>query len=213
MITKTEQLNTLFDRWQVLHNENGFKRDGIINEELFSKPYILFVCKEPNDPDQKPGDYRDWWNNEMTYAFSKRIGDWAYGIINGFPPYQSFSDDQAHQALKSVAFMNVKKVGGGARANHDEILNWIERDHALLHEEIEIINPSVIICSLGFSHITKKLFNNISDNDWQDAGYGIPYAKLKDRLIIDFYHPSVPAPGVMSYVLLEKIVQNAKIGS
>lgn len=211
-MNKTDQLNQLFDRWQTMRQYVGFKKDGIINEALFKSSHILFVCKEPNDPKQEEGDYRVWWNQEMLYTFSRRIGEWSHGIFNNFPPYESFKDEDSHLALRSIAFMNVKKVGGGSTANHNEIEKWLERDITFLKEEIEIINPKLIICCLGFSQITRALFNEVPEGDWHSTGYGVPYAELGERLIVDFYHPSTPAPGVMSYLLLEKVLQQAGYG-
>lgn len=208
-MTKTERLDRLFDKWQAARNYKGFKRDGIINEELFRSPHVLFVCKEPNDPNQADGDYRQWWNKEMSFAFSRRIGDWSYGIFNGFPPY-TFTDEDAHLALKSISFMNVKKVGGVSRADHSSIQDFIQRDLHFLKEEIDIIDPSLIICSLGQSVITRSLFPEIAEDDWRDPGYNTPFVRSGKRLMLDFFHPSMPAPGEMSYVLLEKVLD--KVG-
>lgn len=209
---KSIQLNQLFERWQNVRQYLGFKKDGVVNEPMFKSPYILFICKEPNDQQQKEGDYREWWNNEMLYTFSRRIGEWSHGIFNCFPPYESFSNEDSHQALRSIAFLNIKKVGGGRIADHIEIIRWLERDIDFLKEEIEIIDPKLIICCLGLSKITRKLFEEIPERDWQSSGYGIPYARIRGRLILDFYHPSTPAPGVMSYLLLQKVLQQAGYG-
>ena len=202
--TKTQQLDQLFTKWLAARPEyKGFKKDGIINEAYFKEPRILFICKEPNDPSLSEGDYRVWWNDQMTYAFSRRLGEWAYGIMNDFPLWNSYTDDDSHQALKSIAFMNVKKTGGARTTNHAEIGEYIQRDFDFIQEEINIINPSIIICSLGLSEITRMVLPEITD--WVNTGYEILYAKSESRIVIDFYHPSILAPGVMSYVLLEKV--------
>lgn len=212
-MTKTERLNNHFERWQAERNYKGFKKDGIINEALFKPPHVLFICKEPNDPHQAEGDYRQWWNEEMLFAFSRRIGEWSHGIFNGFPPYADFTDQDSHLALKSIAFMNVKKVGGSSRADHSAVQSFLSKDLHFLKEEIDTIDPSLIICCLGFSVITKALFPEIPDDSWKDPGYNTPFVRSGKRLILDFYHPSAPVPGAMSYVFLEKILNKAGYGS
>lgn len=202
--TKTRQLDQLFSKWIAARRKyKGFKKDGIVNEENFKEPRILFICKEPNDPSLSEGDYRVWWNSEMTHAFSRRLGEWAHGILNNFPKWNSYTDEDSHQALKSIAFMNVKKTGGARSTNYTEIKQYIKRDYVFIREEIDIINPSIVICSLGLSEITRMVFPEITD--WIDTGYEIPYSKGSNRIIVDFYHPSILAPGVMSYIILEKV--------
>lgn len=203
MDSKNNELNRLFDEWKSSRPEyKGFKKDGIIDETKFDlSPRILFICKEPNDKSLMEGDYREDWIAGLNYTFSRRIGEWAHGILNDFPR-PDFGDVETHKALKSIAFMNVKKTGGGSRANHVEILNSIKRDMNFLHREISIIDPRIIICSLGLSEITKSLFPEMF---WIETGYNVLFAFKEDRVWVDFYHPSIPAPGSMSYTLLERV--------
>jgi hypothetical protein len=206
MQTKKEQLEKLFEKWlKARPDYKGFKKDGIVNEDFFKFPHILFLCKEPNNPKQEEGDYRKEWNENMPYAFSQRIAQWSYGIFNKFPLWTSFHDDDCLAALKCIAFMNVKKTGGGNKADYNKIGEIIKSDLEFINEEIEIINPTIIICGLGLINITRFIFSEIPTSLWKESGHEIFYAIHNGRLIIDFYHPSVPAPGVMSYVLLERI--------
>lgn len=90
MMNKTELLNDLFSIWE--ENTPGYKgkfvKDGIIDEEKFlvAPIKILFITKEPNNPAQKPGDFRDWWHEKFNGNFSHRIAEWSYGILNDFLP-------------------------------------------------------------------------------------------------------------------------------
>ena len=74
MQNKTEQLNQLFDEWEqtVSEYKGKFVRDGIINEQFYetASPKILFIAKEPNNPKQDAGDFREWWKEEISHAFS-----------------------------------------------------------------------------------------------------------------------------------------------
>jgi hypothetical protein len=85
MASKTEQLDQLFDEWEqsVDDYKGKFVRDGIIDELLYltTTPKILFITKEPNNPEQKAGDFREWWRKEIAYTFSYRLAEWSYGLI------------------------------------------------------------------------------------------------------------------------------------
>ena len=72
--------------------ESDFSRDGIIDGQEYNKQSckLLFLAKETNNPDQPGFDFRAWWHEEVKYAFSHRICEWAYGFFNGFPPIENF---------------------------------------------------------------------------------------------------------------------------
>ena len=129
-MTKTERLNALFTEWKNEQKPEEAERmclDGIVCEERYdnTNPKILFITKEPNNPDlEEPGfDFREWWcNDEVKFVFSIRLCEWAYGIWNEFPPLEQY-DAQAKRSniqsdtIRSIAFMNLKKVGGGGAAD------------------------------------------------------------------------------------------------
>lgn len=74
-------LDELFDRWTKARPEYSgkFVMDGFINQEQYKKEpiRILFIAKEPNDNEQKGGDFREWWSEEVKYGFSHCISEWA----------------------------------------------------------------------------------------------------------------------------------------
>lgn len=77
MTSKTELLNDLFDRWEkaIPEYQGKFVKDGIVDEPQYvSAPTkILIIAKEPNNPKQDAGDFREWWRKEIAYTFSYRI--------------------------------------------------------------------------------------------------------------------------------------------
>ena len=127
IMTKTERLNALFTEWKDQKPAEEAERmclDGIVCEERYdnTNPKILFIAKEPNMGPEEPGfDFREWWGDgEVKYAFSLRLCEWAYGIWNGFPPLEQYdalvdSSNIQSDTIRSIAFMNLKKVGGGAQ--------------------------------------------------------------------------------------------------
>src|ERR1051325_1605895 len=124
IISKTEQLDTLFDEWeQSMPEYNGkFMKDGIINEKEFenTKHKILFITKEPNRPNQEAGDFRVWWKDEVKYTFSYRLAEWSYGLLNNLPIFSEINTESRNSSIRKIAFMNIKKSGGGGKSRkHD----------------------------------------------------------------------------------------------
>jgi len=213
MSSKNQQINDLFQRWEehVPEYRSHFVKDGIIDENLFEQSYpkILFITKEPNNPKQEADDFRIWWETELKYAFSLRISEWTYGILNKFPPYDIIkrSNSDRLNAIHHIAFMNVKKIGGGSQSEYDNIINSVNRDFDFIHKQIEIINPDIIILGLSWKEVRTELFPDLNDK-WQESGYDIAIARFNNAKVIDFYHPSSRNAPAASYSLLQNVVNS-----
>ena len=207
-MTKTVALNRLFEEWKQQRPEEAQRMclDGIIHEERYenTNPKILFIMKEPNHPEGPGFDFREWWGNEgARYAFSIRLCEWTYGIWNGFPPLAQFdAEADTSDIIRSIAFMNLKKVGGGSQADSDVIRSTTVRDEDFLRQQIAIINPNVIVGGVGDSSLWSVLFPGIV---FQPSGFDIGVARVGHLRIIDFYHPSYRIPRAMSYCLLGRV--------
>ncbi len=213
--SKTEQLNQLFEEWiKSMSNYKGkFVKDGINDDTLFEKAehQILFLMKEPNNPEQKEGDFRDWWKENISGTFTKRIAEWSYGILNDFPEFDTINNINGLNALHQVAFMNLKKIGGGGNSIYNEIELHYRNSELFVQRQIEIIKPKIIILRISFN---EKLRNSIFPNvEWKQSGYGIQIGKFKDIKIIDFYHPSSRSSSAATYSLLQNIIQSEKFKS
>lgn len=210
-MTKTERLNLLFERWlkEFPDYKGKFKKDGIIDEKSFQRqePKLLFIAKEPNDPSQNKGDFREWWSRKVDYSFSHRICEWAYGLLNGFPALTDLKYDNQErvQVMKSIAFMNVKKIGGEASASYDAIRNVILSQRHLTQKEIEIVEPDIIIGGVRGTEFWELVF---PDAQFMDSGFDVKVARSGSSRLVDFYHPSYRVPRSMSYSLLQNIVES-----
>lgn len=206
MTTKTE-LSKLFDEWENTFPDykGKFVRDGIINEQLYNaaKIKILFVAKDPNDPDQTSWDLADLLNQYCSGNFAIRLAEWSYGILNDFPPLRSLTDYQAlHEALRSTAIINLKKIGGESQAKMEEILEHTKQNKSFLQRQIKMISPEIIIGGVGNTQVWSLLFDNIN---LTHSDYDILVGKWDNIKIIDYYHPSYQVPRAMSYSLLQNI--------
>jgi hypothetical protein len=213
MKSKTELLNSLFDDWEknIPEYKGKFIRDGIVNEKFYesSSPKILFVMKEPNNPEQKAGDFREWWKNELYYTFSYRIAEWSYGLLNNFPAYDiiwSSKENIAHRAMQQVSLMNIKKIGGKGNSNFVEIDSHFNMSKEFLQKQIDIMCPEIIILGISFwAELREKLFPQA---EWTGSGFNIEIGKHNGYKLIDFYHPSSRTPPSASYCLLKNIISS-----
>ena len=159
MQNKTEQLNQLFDEWEqaIPEYKDKFVRDGIINEKIYqtTSPKILFIMKEPNNPKQNPGDFREWWKDEIKYAFSYRIAEWSYGLLNNFPQFDDIwaKNDSAHDAIQHIAFINIKKSGGGGNSEYNRMIEHLKINFDFLYRQIAIISPDIIITGTSWNKL------------------------------------------------------------
>ncbi|MFD2937867.1 hypothetical protein [Spirosoma flavum] len=125
----------LFDQFKAFHktqslsdSQNHFIKDGVNNPDLFGKQKtkILFIAKEHNyiglpDDQSYACDYRVWSKQGIYLRFAHRLSEWAYGLMNNFPPYEQLTNKNKHEALQSITFINVKKASGSASANPEHI--------------------------------------------------------------------------------------------
>lgn len=212
-MTKTERLNELFKRWKQ-ELQPGFKLDGIINEQEFSKQKkkLLFITKEPNDPEGNGGDYREEWPDNAKYVFANRIAALAYGCLNDFPPLSDYKKNEATNKLKmlqAVAFMNLKKTGGVGQANNELIKKIIHNEKDFIIEEINIIAPDIIIGGIGIdSPYWEILFE--TELSLKDCGYDVRVGTWRKTKVIEFYHPSIRATTAMLYCLLQQVICSSK---
>ncbi|CCH01966.1 hypothetical protein FAES_3965 [Fibrella aestuarina BUZ 2] len=184
--------DSIFSRFGQLYKENSLIdcdqfliKDGIIDPALYpcQPRRILVIAKEHNflhrnkQPNGYEGDYRAWWKMQVEHRFAHRISEWCFGVLNGFTtPFEEVTHEQKQLALRSIAFMNVKKTGGGHASNPQTILDYIDVSRALLLEQIQQIAPDLIIG--GFRHdvymerlfgvaMTPALSDGYSTGSWQ----------------------------------------------
>lgn len=214
-ITKNGQLDKLFEEWineykkemdEYRFNMSAFAKDGIINEENYINtfPKLLFIAKETN---RGGGDFRVWWREEVKYKFSKRIFEWAYGILNDFPDLDSIRIAQIDrkQIMSKISFMNLKKVPGESRANPDVIRATAMKFQKFILKEIKIICPDIIIGGIGDDTLWGKIFNFIKPKNSMN---GRKLFKVENIKIVDFYHPSCRIPRAKLYSDLKDIISS-----
>lgn len=210
-MNKNQELDKLFERWiaEFPQYKNKLYKDGIINEQEYErqKTKLLFIAKEPNDPEQNEGDFREFLSKEVRGSFFYRISEWTYGLLNNFPLLNEIENCNRIDIISKIAFMNIKKSGGKSSVGFDVIEKVLEVEYSLILSEIDIISPDIIIGCFGSVDDWKYLWPDIQFNS---CGYDIGISKINNYKIINYYHPSYPVPKAMSYCLL-KCVYNSEI--
>src|SRR5690606_11491161 len=181
--------------------------DGIIDiEKYFRAKYkILWILKEPYDDFDENGNPvgGDWALDEVLrkkLSFSEFEGGrktylpmiyTSWGILNGFQLWGEMgnvhSDPSMIEALKSVAYINVKKLPGYTTSQASVIEAAYKENKDILKDQIDVYNPDVVI---GGSTLY-MFFNDLglSSADFQSLG-SVEYSIKDERIYICAYHPS-----------------------
>jgi hypothetical protein len=188
-IMKDEE-RVLLDEWSAQRPEYKiFVRDGILNKSLYtaSNPKIAILLKESNDDfvEIAPlttdgygpnGNSSHFWRNINIYTY---IATCAWNNIN--PIYDDIHEITEKQ-VNSIAYINVKKNAENKSVSNDnEILEYSERDQPFLRKQLRIIQPQIVFCGN-----TKKCYDFIEDSSFLKHNVYLG----KNRLVIDYYHPS-----------------------
>ncbi len=186
--------------------ETHFFNDGIINEEKYNtaNERILWILKEPWTYEVheavKVSDYISYINNfkfdeypqyDTSTSMWRRITYANAGILTGGLFYNDLDDlpqsKEVFDTLFSCAIINLKKIPGSTRSNFNNIDHYFKSGKEFIFNQIEEINPTIIICGGTYDHLQPiiknelKQINNESLND---------FGMWKNRLIINAYHPS-----------------------
>lgn len=178
--------------------------DGIVNEEEYqnSEVKIMWILKDANSTGEDDSyDLRDAINNLKTeYGIRKGWGKTfskiiyvSEGILNKTKwddiPFPK-NKPEIVDILKQIAYVNIKKVGGGSQSVKSELQEHFEKSKQLLINQIDEFNPDVVIFGNTYQFFEKELGLN------QMNIFGTCHATAKkNRIYIDAYHPNVRING------------------
>lgn len=190
----------LFDRWHSqIRKDIQIGVDGAPFPELYfaSKPRILFVLKEINgspwERDNLCEYFRDHkiqgktWNNVVrwTQAIRQLVIEGRTADEISFEGDQWIDDAKRKEVLSHVAAINLKKVPGHSSSHMADIYAHTEKFSALLEEQVDILDPDVIVaCGIHLSPI--KAFKELKYNDSDGAKF---HFTKRSRVIISADHP------------------------
>ena len=203
------KLNALFEKWKAKSIENveekAFCEDGLMYkyghdknyvDELWdkSKKRILFLLK---DPIEDSGDSRLWLNEpenqQLRPIIMKKLAYILYGLSTvkdgKVTDFWDITHEQLVKCFNEIPFAYVesKKQAGETEIADNELDKYINRYREYLIEEINILNPDIVVCFGGPQH-------HFAVNDlYKDAeiiNKNIHIDQKTNTLIIFSYHPS-----------------------
>lgn len=197
-----EKLEELYQKWEKQRNYIPFVRDGILLEDEWSNasPKIMFLMKESHKN-------TDWWQiagseidiskNDKVRKIWENIVRWKFllnsyfndGVIPSFLEKEElFRKALPLKKLGDIAYVNVSKELGESSSNAKHLQNRAIEDREFLTQQIDIIDPEIILCANTFSCYHPIYNGNQTIEKVSDRIH-----KHKDRIIIEFYHPGPPA--------------------
>lgn len=211
-----KELDELFDLWENRHlsgNYHHFIRDGIVDESWWLQeqrvPKICFFLKEARTQ-EKHYDLTDDLRAREPWRLWQRVAIWTQAIQAAFSCERAYDDEKlklkSHTAIKQISVVNVKKSDGKNTSNDKDLLDFAERDKDLLKQELELINPDIIVCGYTYQFLSMVLDDELEAGKRQDT----MYCFWKDKLIIDYYHPACHYPNRVNYYALMSICRMAK---
>lgn len=183
----------LWQKWEEHYSKLGIDkkricRDGIINKEAYSSAStkILFIMKDVNEFPE--GDLREMLENGPKYQMWHAVARWAAGILNDFPP---FTDIDYYETMKDaiikIATINLKKTSGGPYSNMLVINAYGFQDRALLREQIEAINPDIVMACGTFDILVWLLELKVNPDEPDNNPV---YDEQRKIWVVPFRHPA-----------------------
>lgn len=181
--------------------------DGIIDPERFiaAKYKIIWILKEPYDDfDEEGKPFGGGWDIKAVIKSKNFIHEYtggkptfkpmvyaSWGILNDFCLWDDMDnvekDPSMLNALKSVAYINVKKLPGH-KSTHYSVCNEAYSSYKdLLLRQIELINADIVIGGSTLHHF----FNDFELSTVERHRQGSVNYYLKDnKIYIQAYHPA-----------------------
>ena len=202
-------------------DKHRFKTDGFYPYYFHQKPRVLFIGRDTyNEESTESWETRSYLNgyynsfvkgegaryslDNSIEIFHSRLFYMMHAINMGFPKRDwgkvPFSEKIAMGDFKkgklSFAFMNLCKItkeGEDPSADWSVIRPFVDSYYAEIRQEIEILDPDIIITANLFAPLGKKRMRLIF-GDWEDVDSniegGVNIRKVNDRpmYIFDTFH-------------------------
>ena len=228
--------------WKMKEEEeiSGSKADLEVDKLWKESPLrVAFLLKDTNDSGKD--DVRQWMildtpESEQTRnlaggrvgrtGFLPNIARILYGLryikqlkYADFEDFKSRYKNQIVDAWNELpfAFVETKKVAGNKSVKVKEIEAFLSTDGYLLKEELDILQPSIIICTCAepqFKFVTEEYLGNEEVNEDDKILYRYPdaesvecclwYYRKKGVIVIKSYHPTYR--GKIPWTIFERVI-------
>ncbi len=228
---KVDEINKLVNEKIVSDLEDTYPiTDGIIDiEKYFNAKYkVLWILKEPYDEfDDEGKPFGGGWGLDEAIRPKQSIHEFtggrptfkpmiytSWGILNDFCLWDDMDnverDPTMLDALKSIAYINVKKLPGYT-TSHRTVIEYAYQQHKeILLKQIEYYNPDIIIGGSTLYNFYQDL--GISREQLQ-RNDSVNYIIKGDKIFIEAYHPAQRSgtTGVSQEKYCNDIINSVKI--
>ncbi|MFA5316315.1 MAG: hypothetical protein WC369_02715 [Dehalococcoidales bacterium] len=220
----SEKSKALYDKYSYpnahLVPKGNFADCGVTNEQLYesSSPKLVCILREPNDRKKKPRwsipefiqrQVNNGYNGKRIYHMWKELGFWSYAIRNDFPEYSDINTLRiSAEGLNCIGMTNLKKSGGGGSSKYLDIREYANSTTPLWKQELEIMNPDIILCCGTFRIVTDLLGLQVIKMDSHRGYYSVWKRDNGNSILVRFYHPAARfRKGVLYNLLKENLLE------
>ena len=207
-MTLKEQEAALFKEWKKEYDV--FTYDGLFDEkEFLAQPIkILYILKEANWPGLEDDLHLvDWLLSEKSSTYWKtwnNIARWTQALTIGGEYPRNVSRHDKSYWLRKVAFVDLKKVPGGSRADKEQVREHVSQDKDFIKKQISIYSPDIIICcgrgnGKNADLLYEFVFQENGNPEWSKTPVGDKYNYFyvsingKNVPVVSFVHPQMIA--------------------
>lgn len=186
--------------------------DGIVDIENYEG--ILFLLKEAyaNEQEFDEWDLAQGLAATGPWGMWHHVAKWTYGLLNTdkdhIARYCNLSNDDRNALLRKISVVNVKKVNGTSSSEYEDLLQYTTSNIEILRREINHVQPKIIVCGGTFDFL-KQIYGleiERSNDNWY---YWLDLENMKNILVLDYFHPAVRYPELLTYYGLTNIYQQA----
>lgn len=206
----------LHEIYKIHHPDGRVIPGGVMNEGkyLLSKIKMMMLMKEVNDSSDKYNwslpslllsIYERKEGGPVYYRMWKNVSRWA--ICSQLPDitFEEINEEHLYEGLKLFATTNLKKTSGTGKSDYHEISNHARQNKEEWMQEIEILDPTIVVCS-GTFDIVKDIMNV---NEYvQVCKSGARYFTLNKRLYLDFVHPAYQVSDKLMFAYFKETYRN-----
>ena len=218
----------------------GYEEDIAVEELWNTSPLrIAFLLKDTNDSGKD--DVRKWMvldtpeseqSRNLTggrvgrTGFLPNIARILYGLryikqleYTDFEDFKSKYKSQIVEAWNTLpfAFVETKKIAGKKKVDVKIINDFLETDGYLLKDELDILQPNIIICTCAepqFKFVTEEYLGSEEISEEDKILYRYPqaesvecclwYYRKKGVVVIKSYHPTYR--GKIPWTIFERVI-------
>lgn len=203
-------------REKYAYRNSYFIPDGVVDAENYAG--ILFLLKEAYSREQQYGewDLAAGLAADGPWGMWHHVAKWTSGLLNSdetcISPFGDMDKEERNAMLRKIAVVNLKKVDGASTSSDDDLMQYTKDNAATLRREVAHVQPRIIVCGGTFKFL-KELFGIEIKSHCDNWYYWLNLGDMENVLVLDYFHPAVRYPELLTYYGLVNIYQQALLHS